>query len=292
MKDCSDVFCDISRQQVSFPKSRIYCSNNTKVDFATRIAKVYGFLLTNNLGNYLRVSLIHGRINNITYHELITKTKKRLASWKCASLSLAGRATLIRPITSALPIYAIQSIKIPSEVCKQLDRINKNFLWGHSVDKKSAHLVNWDSVGIWATLLRNKYLKNRNLVAANYKLKGTASSTCRAIVFGANLLNKGLRWRIGGGDKVRFWEDLWVPNCGYLKDYVCISLSSSEFLERVSDYIINGGWNLSKLGEVLPWSLIHRVANVYVSSNNLMVDIMIWELTQNDDFSVNSAYVN
>ncbi|KAL5766840.1 hypothetical protein ACOSP7_017457 [Xanthoceras sorbifolium] len=47
-----------------------------------------------------------------------------------------------------------------------------------------------------------------------------------------------------------------------------------------------------KTMRILPWSLIHRVANIYVQSINSGVDSIIWGLTQNGDFSLNSAYVN
>ena len=30
MRECLDIFCGFSGQQVSFPKSRVYCSNNIK----------------------------------------------------------------------------------------------------------------------------------------------------------------------------------------------------------------------------------------------------------------------
>ena len=74
MKDCLDIFCNISGQQVSFPKSRIFYSNNMKEGDARNVASVCGSPLTKNLGKYLGVSLIHGRVTNQTYMELVEKT--------------------------------------------------------------------------------------------------------------------------------------------------------------------------------------------------------------------------
>ena len=74
------------------------------------------------------VPLIHGRIAAKTYEEIVEKTKKRLAAWKCESLSLAGRVTLIKSVTLALPIYAMQSVKFPVEICNKLDKLNRDFL--------------------------------------------------------------------------------------------------------------------------------------------------------------------
>ncbi|KAK3211992.1 hypothetical protein Dsin_016698 [Dipteronia sinensis] len=154
MRECLDTFCDLSWQQVCFPKSRIHCSKNVSHSIARVLANVCGSPVSKNLGNYLGVPLIHGRITKDTYKEIIEKTQNKLANWKSASLSFAGRCTLIKAVTSALPIYAIyaiyamQSIKLPSETCSTLDQINRNFLWGNTSDKKKIHLVNWDTVCI------------------------------------------------------------------------------------------------------------------------------------------------
>ena len=51
-----------------------------------------------------------------------------------------------RSVTSVVPIYTMQTAKLPVNVCNQLDRINRNFLWGHSTTQTRVHLVNWDQV--------------------------------------------------------------------------------------------------------------------------------------------------
>ncbi|KAK2650981.1 hypothetical protein Ddye_018470 [Dipteronia dyeriana] len=105
-----------------------------------------GSLITKNLGTYLGVPLIHGRITKDTYKEIIEKTQKRLAAWKSDSLSFVGRCTLIKSVTSALPVYFKQTIKLPMDIYTSLDKINRNFLWGSSDAKKKIHLVKWDTV--------------------------------------------------------------------------------------------------------------------------------------------------
>ncbi|KAK3194957.1 hypothetical protein Dsin_026267 [Dipteronia sinensis] len=116
MKECLDSFCDLSGQQVSFPKSRVHCSKNVSYNTSKELADIGGSPIYKNLGNYLGVPLIHGRITKTTYAKIIEKTQNRLTSWKSASLSFAGRCTLIKAVTSAIPIYAMQSVKLPSEI--------------------------------------------------------------------------------------------------------------------------------------------------------------------------------
>ena len=40
----------------------------------------------------------------------------------------------------------MQGALLPSRVCKEIDRANKNFLWDLTPEKRKMHLVNWDIV--------------------------------------------------------------------------------------------------------------------------------------------------
>ncbi|KAK3193440.1 hypothetical protein Dsin_024750 [Dipteronia sinensis] len=80
-----------------------------------------------------------------SFSDLSGQEQQRLATWKSATLSLAGRITLIKSVASAIPVYAMQSVKLPIEVCNKLDKLNREFLWGHSVDQRKIHLINWET---------------------------------------------------------------------------------------------------------------------------------------------------
>ncbi|KAL5861995.1 hypothetical protein ACOSQ4_003291 [Xanthoceras sorbifolium] len=124
MKDCLDLFCSYLGQQVSFPKSRVCCSPNVSMGDARCIANICDSPITKDLGNYLGVPLIHGRINKHTYSGILEKVHNRLASWKSSTLSMAGRVTLIKAVSSAIPMYAMQTVKLPSDLCVKLDKVN------------------------------------------------------------------------------------------------------------------------------------------------------------------------
>ncbi|KAK3183221.1 hypothetical protein Dsin_030507 [Dipteronia sinensis] len=243
---------------------------------ARRIARVCGSPLTNNLGKYLGVPLIHRRVSNQTYSDLVEKTQKRLAAWKSDTFSLAGRATLIKTVTSALLVYTMQAAKLPSEICHKLDKLNRNFLWGHTLDKKTVHLISWDIVcmpkrngglGIkkmkgmnqallakiewrllhnedefWCKLFKHKYFHNKSLLDINHTRCGPCSSTWKCIIHGVKLLTKGLKWRIGKGDQILFWTYVWVPGMGALKDHATTSLADDILTQTVDCYMVNGVW--------------------------------------------------
>ncbi|KAL5781970.1 hypothetical protein ACOSP7_006999 [Xanthoceras sorbifolium] len=75
MKSCIDLFCDVSGQQVNFDKFRIFCFPNVITDLANDIVVICETPLYKNLGKYLGVPLIHGRVNSHTYKEIIDKTQ-------------------------------------------------------------------------------------------------------------------------------------------------------------------------------------------------------------------------
>ncbi|KAK1584321.1 hypothetical protein Q3G72_031946 [Acer saccharum] len=324
MRECLDTFCEFSGQQVSFPKSRVFCSNNIREGAARAIARVCGSPITHDLGNYLGVPLIHSRVTNQTYRDLVEKTQRRLAAWKSETLSMAGRTTLIKAVTSALPIYTMQSVKLPSEICLKLDKINRDFLWGHTTTKNAIHLVKWENVclprrngglgikktksmnqallakigwrilrnddGIWCRLLQHKYLNNKTILDPELAKGIVCSSIWKGIAFGAKLIVKGVKWRIGDGSQVRFWLDDWVPGVGILMDYATKRLSEEELAQTVNGFMTNGCWNVQHLAGLLPWDVVHKVVNIHAGREHSGQDRVIWGWSKCGNFSVKSAY--
>ena len=89
------------------------------------------------------------------------------------------------------------------------------------------------------------------------------SSTWRGISFGAELILRGLNWRVGDGSKIQFWYDAWVPEFYSLKNQAISPLSTAQLLEKVSDYIYDEEWNIHKLKSVLPWDIVLRIINIH-----------------------------
>ena len=67
--------------------------------------------------------------------------RRRLATWNRQYISKGGRVALIRSTLTILPIYFMSLFRIPSLVCKRLEKIQRDFIWdGRNLDQKS-HLV-------------------------------------------------------------------------------------------------------------------------------------------------------
>ncbi|KAL8142832.1 hypothetical protein V2J09_015864 [Rumex salicifolius] len=85
-------------------------------------------------------------MNRATFQPVFDKINSKLASWKCRSLSLAGRITLVRSVISVI------------------HKIIKAFIWGSWDDRRRMHLVSWADIykrkedgglGIWSTKAMN-----------------------------------------------------------------------------------------------------------------------------------------
>ncbi|KAK2662565.1 hypothetical protein Ddye_001139 [Dipteronia dyeriana] len=264
MKNCLDTFCDPSGEQISFSKSRVFCSNNISDNKAKVLATKCGSPMTNNLGKYLGVPLIHNRITKATYKDILEKSEKRLVSWKSATLSFASRSVIIKVVASALPIYSMQSIKLPSELCASLDKLSRDFLWGNSIDKRKIHLVKWDTICL-PKKMGGLSIKNMNfmyqalLAKAGWRLQQDDKGLW------ANLL-LSMKWRVGDGESIGFWQDDWVPVCGKLTIYATIPISDEQMKQKVSDYLLSNTWDLDKLSSVLPLSVMQRILSIHVGS--------------------------
>ncbi|XP_024195608.1 uncharacterized protein LOC112198716 [Rosa chinensis] len=322
LKSCLDAFCSLSGQTVSYEKSLIFCSPNTCKRLAYEISRTCGSPLTTDLGKYLGMPLIHSRVNKHTYDSLFDKVQSRLSSWKSKVLSMAGRLTLLQSVTYSIPIYAMQTAKLPVSLCDRIDKLNRDFLWGDSNENKKVHLVGWETVcqpkklgglgikktadmnqamlakaswrlfqhdsGLWASIYSEKYLKNCCITGDNYLPPPDCSSTWRSISYGAVMLRKNLKWRVGDGKKIKFWYDYWLLPTALIN----FALPSATINDNatICEFWDETGWDALLLASVVPSDLVSLIINVPTGFDGCGNDVLIWNATSNGCFSVKSAY--
>jgi hypothetical protein len=49
-------------------------------------------------------------------------------------------------MTTAIPTHIMQCTMLPGKICTELDKLNRNFLWGDTLQKKRLYLLNWETV--------------------------------------------------------------------------------------------------------------------------------------------------
>ncbi|XP_019166605.1 PREDICTED: uncharacterized protein LOC109162339 [Ipomoea nil] len=106
IKSCLQKFEDDSGQKVCVQKSQIHFGKNVNSTLAHSIAQEAGFVQTDNLGRYLGVPSIHGRVTNNDFASLIEKIDGNLEG-----------------------------------DCDTIERRIRQFVWRGSI-----HLVNWETI--------------------------------------------------------------------------------------------------------------------------------------------------
>ena len=74
---------------------------------------------------------------------------------------------LIKAVLSSLPVYYLSLFKMPKRVAKEINRLQRRFLWSGSSEKRFSALVKWEVVqrpkkqgglGVGDPLIRNAAL--------------------------------------------------------------------------------------------------------------------------------------
>ena len=146
IKDVLDVFCVESGQKISLEKSWIYFSPNVQSNIKDKACEYLGIHETTNIGRYLGFPLRHKGATRRQFNFVAERVISKLAGWKAKFLPFAGRTVLVKSVMTVIPNYVMQGVALPTHLCDKLDKINRDFLWGSSPEKRKLHLVGWNKI--------------------------------------------------------------------------------------------------------------------------------------------------
>ncbi|XP_065629558.1 uncharacterized protein LOC112003977 [Quercus suber] len=184
----------------------------------------------------------------------------------CARLGQSiseSRMMLIQASTSVIPTYVMQCTALPKKLLDDIDRVNRNFLWGSLESSKRMHWVGWYKV--------TKAKEKGGLGIQLAKGRNQA------------LLAK-LNWRF------RMENDaLWAK--APLRTLIQGPLSEEEEWFQVKDVFGPHGWDWSKISIQVPNNILMEI-NVmpYSLRTSLEEDRLIWNGDNRGDFELKSAY--
>lgn len=156
------------------------------------------------------------------------------------------------------------SFLLPKSFSVELENIMGSFWWKNNHSKRGMHLCDWKSLCApkeegsmgfhhlssfniallakqgWRLLSNPNYLLARTLKARYFKdsdflnssMGSFPSFTRQSIWVARGLLLKGLGWRIGNGQKVSIWDDVWIPLMNRLQKgssvflFLCLSMKT------------------------------------------------------------------
>ena len=77
---------------------------------------------------------------------VVKRISRRLDGWKKALLSLGRRITLIQSSMSHIPSYSFSLFKIPVSIASKIEKMQRDFLWSRTRERKKNHLIRWDVI--------------------------------------------------------------------------------------------------------------------------------------------------
>ncbi|KAL4590714.1 hypothetical protein LXL04_003655 [Taraxacum kok-saghyz] len=87
------------------------------------------------------------RMNRLTdWNPMLEKIKKRLADWKVRTLSIGGRLTLTKSVLGSMGSYWLGIFKAPKTVIREIESIQRKFLWGITGKNRGISWVKWEDV--------------------------------------------------------------------------------------------------------------------------------------------------
>lgn len=94
-----------------------------------------------NLGQYLGIPIITGRKGKVDFSFVVDKIRFKLSGWKATTLSQAGRISLAQSCICSVPTYVMQTSKLPTSICDEVERMCCDFIWGSISEARKNHLV-------------------------------------------------------------------------------------------------------------------------------------------------------
>ncbi|CAN0838702.1 LINE-1 retrotransposable element ORF2 protein [Linum grandiflorum] len=266
------VFQTITGLKVNLHKSSIAVVG--QVDDPQGFADALGCRLESFPSTYLGLPLGARAANVALWNPMIARVRDRLDTWRARHLSFGGRLTLIKSVLTNLPVYFLSMFRAPAAVIKDFEKIQRNFLWSGHAETRKFHLVSWDRVktpisrgglGIldisclnkallskwlwrfgteqaawWRDLIRHKYgLDHESEWRSVGTLDGIGWSVWYWIWKESNSF-----WDIafvdpGGGERVRFWHDTWLPGKHLVSVFPRVAAATLNTNCFVSDLLLN-----------------------------------------------------
>ena len=152
---------------------------------------------------------------------------------------------------------------------------------------KQGWRITQDSNSLAHRVLKAKYFPDSNFLEA--QLGKNSSYRWRSLVAARGVLNRGLRWSIGNGRKVRIWTNRWIP---IPNSFMVVSPRPQNFEDELVEILLDREfrrWNTS----VVKNSFLPHEAEAILSipiSQSLSDDALVWAWTKKGNFTVKSVY--
>lgn len=228
-------------QVINLQKPSLTFGKGIPEEIRTSIRESFGIFNEGGAGTYLGLPECFSGSKIEMFNYIKIKLKKRLPGWFARYLSLGGKEVLLKAAALAFHVYAMSCFKLPKTTIVNLTSAMATFWW-HTVEhKRKIHWVRWEKMCLpkdlgglgfkslesfnqallakqaWkllqnpnsliTRLLKSRYFDSNAFLEA--KMSKRLSFGWRSLMYGRDLLVKGLRKEIGNGKSLYVWTDPW-----------------------------------------------------------------------------------
>ncbi|CAN1172032.1 Putative ribonuclease H protein At1g65750 [Linum perenne] len=321
LKELFQVYELYSGQKLNLQKSTVtFCKATSDHDKVT-LSNLLGVQLATDDDVYLGLPSVLKRSKVESFQFLEDVVAKRLQTWKGKFLSPAGMEVLLNSVVVALPVYAMGTYIIPKTTFDRINSLMANFWWGQTDSKRKIHWIEWEKLckpkeqgGLgfrdfskfnqallakqgWRILnnpdlLLSRVIKGRYFHDSTFfqaKLGYRPSHGWRSILHGRDILSKGCRWQIGNGQEIRTFKDPWIPNVHPSSLLQNFDDGSPLANCVVADFIFMNLWNVPKLMEAFPTSVVQKILSIPLPFFEVQ-DGISWQFSNSGAYTVTSGY--
>ncbi|XP_057803071.1 uncharacterized protein LOC131018358 [Salvia miltiorrhiza] len=310
-----------SGQTINLEKSTICFSPNMSPACIEKVTTILSIRETAGHSLYLGLPTSIPRKKKLQFEYLRDSVTKKLDGWDNKLFSAGGKETLIKSVIQSIPTYAMAVFRIPVGICTDIEKSCANFWWGDGAEGRKLHWARWDKLclaksrgglgfrrfvqfnqallakQVWRLIKHPESLISRVLKARYFRdcdiMKASISSNCsfvwRSFCWGRELLEKGLRWKVGNGKKVSVFHDKWIPRSRAWAESVESTPVETDL--KVSDLIARDGtWDKDKLHGIFPDFFVSTICSMKLPIDN-KDDSRFWMFDEKGRFSVKSGYL-
>jgi hypothetical protein len=215
-----------SGQKVNLGKSSVYFGPGCDEELKNSLKSNIGISSEALSERYLGLPTVVGKSKDGCFKYITDRTWNKVNGLKGQGMSKAAKGTLVKSVLQAVPAFPMSCFQLTKKQCKKLSSISSNFWWGDKDNQRKVHWVSWSKMcrskekgglgfrnfecfnqaflakqgwrlitspnSLCAKTLRARYFKNSDFLRASCPKR--ASFTWRSIIYGRELLKKGLVW--------------------------------------------------------------------------------------------------
>lgn len=280
-----DDFGAYSGQLINAAKSKFY-SSNIPLSRIVAIASLTGFNYGSLPFRYLGIPIFKGKPKASYLRPICDKIQSKLGAWKGKLLTIIGRVQLVNSVIGSMLVYSFHVYRWPKSILVHLSKLIRNFVWSGDCNQRKICTVSWHdmckpreegglairdpfmvnqasllhltwnlltSQDCWALLCRSRFLS-----AGKPKAYHFSSSVWIGMKQWVQFIYQYSTWNIGNGDNIHFWLDRWLERS--IVDIWQVPENMHNSLTMlVSDYIVDGQWNLPDYFRVKDRALFDRI---------------------------------